>query len=230
MTSAAPPAAPPPLLALLDIHKAYAGVPALAGATLTIQHPGTVHTLIGQNGCGKSSLLGILSGQIKADSGEIRIDGRVTRFNDSADAVRHGIAMVAQETAVADDLTVAENILMGRMVRGAGGIDWSASRRRAAEILGRLGLEYDPRRVVGKLRPNQKQMVEIARAISLDTKVLILDEPTSSLTEDEVRALFATIRELADHGVAVLFVSHRLPEVFEISDEVTTVAARTHRR
>jgi ABC-type sugar transport system ATPase subunit len=223
VTSSSRPAARPPLLELVDIRKAYAGVPALTGATLTIQHPGTVHTLIGQNGCGKSSLLAILSGQLKADSGEIRIDARVTRFNDSADAVRHGIAMVAQETAVADDLTVAENILMGRMVRGAGGIDWSASRGRAAEILGRLGLDYDPRWVVGKLRPNQKQMVEIARAISLDTKVLILDEPTSSLTEDEVRALFATIRELADHGVAVLFVSHRLPEVFEISDEVTVM-------
>jgi len=220
---AASPAARPPLLELVDIHKAYAGVPALRGATLRIQHPGTVHTVIGQNGCGKSSLLGILSGQIKADSGEIRIDGRVTRFGDSADAVRDGIAMVAQETAVADDLTVAENVLMGRMVRGAGGIDWSASRRRAAEILRRLGLDYDPRWLVGKLRPDQRQMVEIARAISLDTKVLILDEPTSSLTEDEVRALFATIRELADHGVAVLFVSHRLPEVFEISDEVTVM-------
>ncbi len=210
-----------PLLKLADIHKAYAGVPALRGATLSIQAPGAIHTLIGQNGCGKSSMLGVLSGQIPADRGEIRIDGRLVRFGDSASAVRHGIAMVSQETAVAEELTVAENILMGRMVRGLGGISWPASRRRAKEILARLGLDYDPNWVVGRLRPDQKQMVEIARAISLDTKVLILDEPTSSLTEDEVHELFAAIRELADRDVAILFVSHRLVEVFEISTEVT---------
>ena len=210
-----------PLLELADIHKAYAGVPALRGATLSIQAPGAIHTLIGQNGCGKSSMLGVLSGQIPADRGEIRIDGRQVRFGDSASAVRHGIAMVSQETAVAEELTVAENILMGRMVRGLGGISWPASRRRAKEILARLGLDYDPNWVVGRLRPDQKQMVEIARAISLDTKVLILDEPTSSLTEDEVHELFAAIRELADRDVAILFVSHRLVEVFEISTEVT---------
>ena len=212
-----------PLLELLDIEKSYAGVAALRGARLTIGRPGTVHTLTGQNGCGKSSLLGILSGQLQPDRGKMRIEGRATRFSAASDAVRQGIAMVAQETAVAEDLTVAENVLMGRMVRGPGGIDWKASRARARQILGRLGLDYDPRWIVGRLRPDQKQMVEIARAISLDAKILILDEPTSSLTEDEVTGLFAVIRELAQHGVAVLFVSHRLAEVFEISDEITVM-------
>ncbi len=212
-----------PLLELLDIEKSYAGVAALRGARLTIGRPGTVHTLTGQNGCGKSSLLGILSGQLQPDRGKILIEGRATRFSAASDAVRQGIAMVAQETAVAEDLTVAENVLMGRMVRGPGGIDWKASRARARQILGRLGLDYDPRWIVGRLRPDQKQMVEIARAISLDAKILILDEPTSSLTEDEVTGLFAVIRELAQHGVAVLFVSHRLAEVFEISDEITVM-------
>jgi ABC-type sugar transport system ATPase subunit len=212
-----------PLLELLGIEKSYAGVPALRGAELTIGRPGTVHALIGQNGCGKSSLLGVLSGQLPPDRGEIRIDGRSRRFGDASDAVRHGIAMVAQETAVAEDLTVAENVLMGRLVRGPGGIDWKASRARAGQILGRLGLDYDPRWIVGALRPDQQQMVEIARAISLDTRILILDEPTSSLTEDEVAQLFATIRELARSGVAVLFVSHRLAEVFEVSDHITVM-------
>ena len=212
-----------PLLELLDIEKSYAGVRALRGARLTIGRPGTVHALTGQNGCGKSSLLGILSGQLQPDRGEIRIEGRATRFSTASDAVRQGIAMVAQETAVAEDLTVAENVLMGRMMRGPGGIDWKASRARARQILGRLGLDYDPRWIVGQLRPDQKQMVEIARAISLDAKILILDEPTSSLTEDEVTGLFAVIRELAQHGVAILFVSHRLAEVFEISDEITVM-------
>jgi ABC-type sugar transport system ATPase subunit len=212
-----------PLLELVDIHKAYVGVPALRGATLTIDRPGSVHTLIGQNGCGKSSMLGVLSGQIQADRGQIRIEGRPIRFGDSAAAVRHGIAMVSQETAVAEDLTVTENVLMGRMVRSARGINWAASRRRANEVLGRLGLDYDPNWTVGRLRPDQKQMVEIARAISLETKVLILDEPTSSLTEDEVQELFATIRELSKRDVAILFVSHRLAEVFEISTELTVM-------
>jgi ABC-type sugar transport system ATPase subunit len=212
-----------PLLELVGIDKTYGGVPALQGASLRIDTPGTVHTLIGQNGCGKSSMLSILSGQLQPEAGEVRLDGQPLRFGSAADAVRAGIAMVAQETALAEELSVAENVLMGRMVRSPRGIDWSASRARARQILGRLALDYDPRCIVSRLRPDQKQMVEIARAISLDTRILILDEPTSSLTEDEVRALFATIRGLARHGVATLFVSHRLAEVFEISDELTVM-------
>ena len=136
-------AAAGPLLELVGIEKSYAGVRALRGARLTIGRPGTVHALAGQNGCGKSSLLGILSGQLQPDRGEIRIEGRSARFAAASDAVRQGIAMVAQETAVAEGLTVAENVLMGRMVRGPGGIDWKASRARAGQILGRLGLDYD---------------------------------------------------------------------------------------
>ena len=212
-----------PLLELAGIEKSYSGVHALRGAHMTISGPGTVHTLIGQNGCGKSSLLSILSGQLQPDRGQIRIQGRTARFGSASDAVRHGIAMVSQETAVAEDLSIAENVLMGRLVRGPAGIDWSASRARARQVLGRLGVDYDPRWIVGRLRPDQKQVVEIARAMSLDAKVLILDEPTSSLTDDEVAKLFAAIRELARQGVAVLFVSHRLAEVFEISDEITVM-------
>ena len=212
-----------PLLELAGIEKSYSGVHALRGAHMTISGPGTVHTLIGQNGCGKSSLLGILSGQLQPDRGQIRIQGRTARFGSASDAVRHGIAMVSQETAVAEDLSIAENVLLGRLVRGPAGIDWPASRARARQVLGRLGVDYDPRWIVGRLRPDQKQVVEIARAISLDAKVLILDEPTSSLTDDEVAKLFAAIRELAAQGVAVLFVSHRLAEVFEISDEITVM-------
>jgi ABC-type sugar transport system ATPase subunit len=212
-----------PLLELAGIEKSYSGVRALRGAHLTISQPGTVHTLIGQNGCGKSSLLGILSGQLQPDRGQIRVEGRPARFGSASDAVRQGVAMVSQETAVAEDLSITENVLMGRLVRGRGGIDWKASRARARQVLGRLGVDYDPRWVVGRLRPDQKQVVEIARAISLNARVLILDEPTSSLTEDEVAKLFAAIRELAVHSVAVLFVSHRLAEVFEISDEITVM-------
>ena len=221
MTPSVPaPAAP---LELVGIHKAYGGVRAIRGASLRITRHGAIHTLIGQNGCGKSSMLGVLSGQLQPDAGEIRISGERVRFRDSADAVRHGIAMVSQETAVADHLTVTENVLMGRMVRHGGAISWSASRRRTTEVLDKLGLDYDPNWTVGKLRPDQRQMVEIARAISLDTKVLILDEPTSSLTEDEVHELFTAIRELSSNGVSVLFVSHRLVEVFDLSTELTVM-------
>lgn len=220
-SAAIPPQAP--LLELVGIHKAYGGVKAIRGAGLQISRAGAIHTLIGQNGCGKSSMLGVLSGQIQPDSGEIRIAGERVRFRDSADAVRHGIAMVSQETAVADHLSVTENVLMGRMVRRGGTISWSASRRRTKEVLARLGLDYDPGWIVGRLRPDQRQMVEIARAISLDTRVLILDEPTSSLTEDEVHELFTAVRELAGNGVGVLFVSHRLVEVFDLSTELTVM-------
>ncbi len=212
-----------PLLELRDIHKSYAGAVALRGASLIVQDTGVVHTLIGQNGCGKSSMLGILSGQIQPDDGEILIDGQPVRFRDAADAVRHGIAMVSQETAVAEHLTVAENILLGRLVRRRGTVDWAASRRRASEVMARVGIDYDPGRVVNTLRPDQKQMVEIARAISLDSRILILDEPTSSLTEHEVSELFSALRTLADRGVSILFVSHRLPELFEISSSVTVM-------
>jgi ABC-type sugar transport system ATPase subunit len=216
-------AAAPPLLELVGIHKSYGGVRAIRGADLRISGAGAIHTLIGQNGCGKSSMLGVLSGQIQADQGEIWLDGKRVRFRDSADAVRNGIAMVSQETAIAEHLTVTENILMGRMARRSGMVSWSASRRRAQQVLAKLGLDYDPDAIVGKLRPDQRQMVEIARAISLDTKVLILDEPTSSLTEDEVTELFRAIRELAMNGVGVLFVSHRLIEVFDLSTELTVM-------
>jgi ABC-type sugar transport system ATPase subunit len=132
--------------------------------------------------------------------------------------------MVSQETALADELTIAENIFLGRrMVRGFGGINWKATRRRAAEVLDRLELAYDPSWPVQRLRPDQKQMVEIARALSMDTRVLILDEPTSSLTDDEVQGLFRAVRQIKATGVATIFVSHRLDEVFDLVDELTVL-------
>src|SRR5690349_14491030 len=119
----------PAMLSLIGIDKNFGGIPALREASLRISRPGVVHSLMGQNGSGKSTLLGVLSGQLRPAAGELRIDGLRVQFRDSADALRHGIAMVAQETAVAEDLSVAENILLGRMVRGRTGVDWAASRR-----------------------------------------------------------------------------------------------------
>jgi ABC-type sugar transport system ATPase subunit len=213
-----------PLLRLAGIEKRFGGVHALRGADLTISSAGVVHTIAGENGSGKSTLLGVLSGQIRPDAGAISLSGRDTSFHSPNDALRAGIAIVSQETAVAPDLTVAENVLMGRrMVRGSLGLNLAATRRRAAAVLARLGLDYDPRGLVGELRPDQRQMVEIARAVSQEARILILDEPTSLLTEDEVAGLLEAIRQLQAQDVAIVFVSHRLPEVFAISDEVTVL-------
>ncbi len=211
-------------LQLTGIHKRFGGVHALRGADLRVSRGGVIHGLMGENGSGKSTLLGVLSGQVQADEGQIFVDGHPVIFANPTAALRGGVAMVSQETALADELTIAENIFLGRrMERRLSGINWKATRERASEVLARLELSYDPSWRVGQLRPDQKQMVEIARALSMDTRVLILDEPTSSLTGDEVDALFSAIRQIRSAGVATIFVSHRLDEVFGLVDEITVL-------
>ena len=201
------------LLVAEGIHKRYGGVHALRGASLEV-HAGEVHALIGENGSGKSTLLRILSGQLQRDAGEIVFDGS-------------RIATVTQETTLAPDLSIAENVFLGhRMARRGALIDWRATRRRARDVLARLELDLDPATIVRRLRPDQQQLVEIARALSMDARVVVLDEPTSSLTDDEVEALFAVVRRLRDDGVAVIFVSHRLNEVLAIADRLTILRVR----
>ena len=191
------------------MHKRFGGVHALRGAALEVR-AGEVHALVGENGSGKSTLLRIVSGQLRADAGEIALDGRV--------------AVVSQETTLVPDLSVAENIFLGHRQASRGGfVDWRATRRAARTALDRLSLPLDPSVSVRKLRPDEAQMVEIARALSMDARILILDEPTSSLTDDEVATLFQTVRALRDDGVAVIFVSHRLNEVFALADRVTVL-------
>jgi ABC-type sugar transport system ATPase subunit len=211
-------------LELSGIHKRFGGIRALRGADLRISGEGVIHGLIGENGSGKSTLLGVLSGQVQPDEGQISVNGTPVSFANPTAALRGGIAMVSQESALASELTIAENIFLGRrMVRGLGGINWKATRRRAGEVLERLELSYDPAWPVHRLRPDQKQMVEIARALSMNTRVLILDEPTSSLTDDEVQALFRAVRQIKSAGVATIFVSHRFNEVFDLVDELTVL-------
>lgn len=212
------------LLRLNQLSKRFGGVHALRGAGLTIPAPGTVHGLIGENGSGKSTLLGVLSGQLIPDGGEIWLDGRAITLSSPRQALAHGIAMVSQETAIAPDLTVTENVLMGRRLeRSAWGIDWRASQEKAASILERLELDLDADRLVRDLRPDQRQMVEIARALSMQTRILILDEPTSSLDRHESDALFDVVRSLRDHSVSVVLVSHRIDELFDNCDSVTVL-------
>ena len=212
-----------PFLQASALQKRYGGVHALRGARIAV-YPGEVHALVGENGSGKSTLLNILSGQIRADSGTVSLAGRPVDFRDPAEALRGGIATVTQETTLAPDLSITENVFLGRrMVRRGPVIDWRATRRRALEAVRRLGLDVDPSLPVRRLRPDQQQLVEIARALTIDARVLVLDEPTSSLTDDEVASLFGRVRALRDDGVAIIFVSHRLKEVFELADRITVL-------
>ena len=212
-----------PLLTMTCVHKRFGGVRALRGADLEVSKPGVVHALLGQNGCGKSTLLGVLSGQLRADEGTMELNGHRVTFHSPVSALAHGVAMVSQETAVAPDLTVAENVLLGRLAGSRAAISWKKTKLQAQEALEQIGADYALDCPVRALRPDQRQMVEIARALSTRAKVLVLDEPTSSLSDDEVEGLFAAIRRLTASGVSVVFVSHRLDEVFSIADEITVL-------
>ncbi|MCB1274069.1 MAG: sugar ABC transporter ATP-binding protein [Leucobacter sp.] len=213
----------PPLLEMSSITKRYGGTHAVRSGRLVIERPGEVHALMGTNGSGKSTMLKILSGEVQPDGGTIRIEGREVVFGSPAGAVQSGVALVSQETAVVPQLSVAENIMLGRLHRGPLGVDWPGSVRRATEIAESLGLEVDMHAPVGSLRADQRQVVEIARAIATEARILILDEPTSSLADDRVRDLYEVVRKLSAGGVSIIFVSHRLDEVFELSDAITVM-------
>ncbi len=204
------------------ITKSYGGVHALRGASLTLR-AGEIHGLIGENGSGKSTLLGILSGQTLRDGGSIQVDGELVTHGESK-LLRQHVAIVTQELSLAPDLTVAENIQMARnKPRSWYGVNWRRLNDRATEALERLNLKINPRVQLGRLRIDQQQLVEIAKAVQLEKPILILDEPTSSLTEDAVAALAATMRQLRDSGSAIVFVSHKLDEFFALTDHVTVL-------
>jgi ABC-type sugar transport system ATPase subunit len=212
-----------PVLRAVGVHKRFGGVHALRGAHIAVQ-AGEVHGLTGENGSGKSTLLKVLNGQLTPDAGHLEVFGQVSAFRSAREALKRGVATVSQETTLAPDLSVAENILLGRrMPRRGGMIDWRATSRRAEATMATLGLELDPKLPVRRLRPDQAQMVEIARALSTNARVLILDEPTSSLTDDAVALLFDVVRRLSAQGVATVFVSHRLDEIFALCDRLTVL-------
>jgi len=185
--------------------------------------PGEVHSLMGENGAGKSTLIKALTGALPLDAGLIRLDGQQVHFTTPHDALDAGISTVYQEIDLLPNLTVAENIWLGREPRRFGVIDWRRMRADARTALADLGLDIDPASQLGAHSLAVQQLVAIARAISTDVKVLVLDEPTSSLDLDEVAELFRVIRELKQRGVAILFVSHFLDQVYEICDRVTVL-------
>lgn len=214
------------MLEARGLARAFSGVVALDGVDLRLR-AGEVHALMGQNGAGKSTLIKLLTGVHAPDRGEMRLDGRPVRPQTPADAQRLGISTVYQEVNLCPNLSVAENVFAGRYPRrGAAGlwrIDWKRLRAEARALLARLDLQIDVTRPLAGFPVAIQQMVAIARALAVRSRVLVLDEPTSSLDEDEVQRLFAQLRRLRDEGIAILFVTHFLDQVYAISDRITVL-------
>ena len=212
----------PPIVEMRGITIRFPGVLALDHVDFLLR-PGEVHSLMGENGAGKSTLIKALTGVYAIDSGTIAVAGAERTFTRTADAQEAGISTVYQEVNLCPNLTVGENVMLGHEVRRGGAIDWRATHAEAAQHLQSLSLAIDPRSLLSAHSIAIQQLVAIIRSMVLEAKVLILDEPTSSLDRGEVEQLFAVIRELRDDGVAILFVSHFLDQVYEISDRITVL-------
>src|SRR5438270_302023 len=221
-------AAGAPVLEMQGIRKAFPGVVALDGVDLALE-AGDVHMLLGENGAGKSTLMKILSGAYRKDAGEIRVNGRAVDIRSPRDALALGIRVIYQGLNLVPQLSVAENIFLGALpTRGVPGvIDWPALDERTSRLLTDLGLQsmaIHPRTRVDRLGLAQRQMIEIAKALaSGDASILVMDEPTSSLTSREVSQLFSLVERLAARGVAIVYITHRLDEVFRIGRQITVL-------
>ncbi|MEZ5825851.1 MAG: sugar ABC transporter ATP-binding protein [Geminicoccaceae bacterium] len=211
-------------LALAGVTKRFPGVVALSNAQFEIR-PGEVHALLGENGAGKSTLIKLISGVYQPDEGRIEIDGKPVTLESPQAAQAAGIATIYQELLLFPELTVAENIFMGHAPRGAfGALDWGQMRRRAVELLAELDIhDLDPDVIVGSLSVGNRQRVEIAKALSQNARILIMDEPTAALTEHDVERLFSIVRLLRERGVGIIYISHRLEEIFILADRVTVL-------
>lgn len=213
----------PPIVEMHDISIEFPGVKALDGVDFRL-FPGEVHSLMGENGAGKSTLIKALTGVYQVDAGSIKVDGEERHFRGTGDAQDAGVSTVYQEVNLCSNLSIGENVMLGHEVRGRLGINWRATHREARKALERLGLGHlDPRQPLANLSIALQQLVAISRAMVRNAKVLILDEPTSSLDTAEVETLFNVIRQLRSEGVAILFVSHFLDQVYEISDRLTVL-------
>jgi len=211
------------LLKAINISKAYAGVQALRDASFELR-AGEVHALVGENGAGKSTLIKIITGAVLQDSGDVVVNGETVSENSPAISKSLGIAAIYQQPALFPELTVAENIAIGLEKKGSfGRVNWSERRRIAKELLDRVGARIDPEITAGELSMPQQQLVEIARALGVNARILIFDEPTASLSEEDTRNLFRVIRELRGQGVGMIYISHRLEELPAIADWVTVL-------
>lgn len=210
-----------PRLEMRDISKRYGGVRAIRHADLTVQ-PGTVHALVGENGAGKSTLIKILSGAEHPDTGTIAIDGKAVSIGSTTDAIGLGVQTVYQEPQLFPELTVAENFFVGREITRGPTIDWRAQAPRMLELLDTVGLDRSlASQPLGALSIAKQQQVSIAKALLEQASILILDEPSAILTDAEIEVLFGVVRRLAADGVSIIYISHRLDELFRIADEVT---------
>jgi putative xylitol transport system ATP-binding protein len=213
----------PPLLSVRGLRKSFSGAPALVDGSLELRR-GEIHALCGGNGAGKSTLLKILMGVLQPDAGEIRINGAAVRFANPGQALDAGLAMVEQELSAIPDLTVAENILLGAEPRRFGFVDFGAMNRRAAALLRVVGCDADPGERMGRLSVASQQLVEIAKALSHgNAEILIFDEPTSAIGEKDAARLFDVFRDLAAGGKGIIFVTHRIAEVFEAAHRYTAL-------
>ena len=212
------------LLEVRGIEKTFPGVRALSGVSFDVR-PGEVHALLGENGAGKSTLIKIVSGVYQPDRGSILVNGEQVHFFTPDDARRAGVATIYQELLLFPELSVAENIFLGHApLAGAGRIDWRAMRAEAARLLDSLEIDdLSPDQIVGVLTVGNRQRVEILRALSHDARILIMDEPTAALTESDVTRLFDVVRRLKRRGVGIVYISHRLDEIFAIADRVTVL-------
>ncbi len=212
------------VLKMENITKTFPGVRALENVSIELKK-GEVLGILGENGAGKSTLIKILAGNYSKDSGLVIIDGKTTEIKNPAEAMDSGIRVIYQELNTLENLTVAENIFIGEQLTKPpfGIIDWKAMTRRSKELLNSLNVDIDPNTIIEDLTISEKQIVEIAKAISRKAKILVMDEPTAALSEEDTQALFKIIKTLKDSGVSIIYISHRLKEIFEITDRVTVL-------
>ena len=212
----------PVFFEMRGISKSFPGVKALDNVGFTVNE-GEVRALVGENGAGKSTLMKILNGNYKKDEGQILIDGQEVNITNPQVADSLGITIIFQELNLVDDLSIAENIFAGRLAKGMNLINWRKINQKAKELLLRIGFDADPKTIVGTLTVAEKQMVEIAKALSRNSRIILMDEPSATLTKKELDALFQIIRDLKAQGIAVIYISHRMEEIFEICETVTVM-------
>ena len=211
------------ILSVAGLRKTFPGVIALGGVDFDVRR-GEVHALLGANGAGKSTLIKVIAGLYRADGGEIHIDGEIVDFANTMEAMQAGVSVIYQDSALVPQLSIAENIFLGSEKRGAIGlIDWVATHAAARQLCDRIGTRFPTTMQVSELGPGQRQLVEIAKALRSEAKLLILDEPTASLSHSESARLFELVRELAAAGVGIIYVSHRLDEIAPLVDRVTVL-------
>ena len=217
------------LLELKGITKSFPGVKALDDVSFTIER-GTVHALVGENGAGKSTLIKVLAGIYQPEAGEVLLNGQPRRFRTPSESQAAGVSVVHQEIKLSETLSIAENVFLGNLIYKGIRVDWKAMRVKADELLQHLGLHLDVNEVVSNLSVAQKQMVEICKAINRNCKLLIMDEPSATLTEREQKVMFETVKKLRSQGMTIIYISHRLDEIFDLADSVTVLRDGRHIR